>query len=268
MRKQRYGLGNVLLNEERLFLRPRMKQRIKKFAKRLLSALGINITRNQRYDALSLRVMQRVISRGDNCIDIGAHQGEVLDDMLRFAPEGEHHAFEPIPEMFVALKEKYRGNSRVNLHQVALADRCGETTFQHVTTNPAYSGLRQRTYTQAERVSEIKVEQRTLDNLLPSDYSVAFVKIDVEGAEYQVLKGAKETLKRTKPVVVFEHGLGASDHYGTTPEMVYDLLVEECGLTISLLDRFVVDAPPLSRDDFREEFYASRNYYFVAYHRP
>lgn len=244
-----------------------MKQRIKKIAKRVLSGLGINVTRNQRYDALSLRVMQRVISSGDNCIDIGAHRGEVLDDMLRFAPEGEHHAFEPIPEMFAALEEKYRGDSRVKLHQIALSDGCGETTFQHVTTNPAYSGLRRRTYTQNEQIAEIKVEQRALDTLLPSDYPVAFVKIDVEGAEYQVLKGAKATLKRTKPVIVFEHGLGASDHYGTTPEMVYDLLVDECGLTVSLLDRFVVDAPPLSRDDFREEFYASRNYYFVAYHR-
>lgn len=244
-----------------------MKQQIKKFAKRVLSGLGINVTRNQRYDALSLRVMQRVISRSDNCIDIGAHRGEVLDDMLRLAPEGRHHAFEPIPEMFEDLVAKYGRNDRVVLHRLALADASGQTTFQHVTSNPAYSGLKRRTYKQSEHITEIKVEQQRLDALLPPDFPVAFVKIDVEGAEYQVLKGATETLKRHKPVVVFEHGLGASDHYGTTPEMVYDLLVSECGFTVSLLDRFVVDAPPLSRDAFREEFYASRNYYFVAYHR-
>ena len=244
-----------------------MNQRIKKYAKRLLSGLGINLTRNQRYDALSLKVMQRVISDNDNCIDIGAHEGEVLDEMLCFAPNGQHHAFEPIPEMYSALVEKYKNDPRVEVHQIALADQCGQTTFQHVTSNPAYSGLRRRTYKHDEKITEIRVEQRALDTLIPNDFPVAFIKIDVEGAEYQVLKGAQETLKRTKPVIVFEHGLGASDHYGTTPEMVYDLLVDECGLTVSLLDRFVVDAPPLSRDDFRAEFYASRNYYFVAYHR-
>ena len=67
---------------------------------------------------------------------------------------------------------------------------------------------------------------------MPKDFPIHFMKIDVEGAELQVLRGAIQTILKYKPVIVFEHGLGAADHYGTKPEDIYDFLVSECGLSI------------------------------------
>lgn len=244
-----------------------MKNRIKQQLKKVLSALGVHLTRNQRYDALSLRVMQRVVSKASNCVDVGAHKGEITDELLKLAPDGQHYAFEPIPQMFHDLKAKYEGVRNVTLSDCALSDQKGTTSFQYVKTNPAYSGLRKRSYRQDETIEEIKVQKCLLDEVIPEHLKVDFIKIDVEGGEFQVLKGAKKLICRDKPVIIFEHGLGASDHYGTTPEMIYDLLCNDCAFEITLMEQFIVDAPPLSLDEFRTQFYKSINYYFVAYPR-
>ncbi len=62
------------------------------------------------------------------------------------------------------------------------------------------------------------------------------IKIDVEGAEREVLEGAIETIVRYKPTVVFEHGKGAAPHYATGPRDVYALLCAQAGLRIFDLD--------------------------------
>lgn len=240
-----------------------MKETLKQLVKRILSALGIHITRNQRYDALAMKVMRKAITADANCVDVGCHKGEMLDAMLKLAPEGRHFAFEPIPELYDQLKQRYNG--RVSVHQVALSDRTGKTTFQHVVTNPAYSGIKKRTYKNDEDIEQIEVKTDRLDTLLPDDFQLDFLKIDVEGGELQVLQGAREHIARSKPVIIFEHGIGASDHYGTTPDMIYQLLVEESGLQIGLLEDYLEERPGLSADEFARQYHESINYYFVAY---
>src|SRR4030095_15292398 len=170
-----------------------------------------------------------------NCIDVGCHQGAILDDMLRIAKDGTHFAFEPLPDLFAGLAAHYAGIPGVRLYELALSDNSGETTFQHVVSNPGYSGLKQRHYDRPdEQVVEIAVKMARLDDVLPPGIDIHLVKIDVEGAELQVLRGGIGMLRRCRPFVVFEHGLGAADCYGTRPEHVFDLL-SDCGLRVSLM---------------------------------
>jgi FkbM family methyltransferase len=224
-------------------------------------------TLNELYDAQTVAVMARVLARGSNCIDVGCHRGAILDDVLRFAPDGMHFAFEPLPDLFALLGAKYANVPTVRLHELALSDAPGETTFQHVVTNPAYSGLKRRRYDRPnEQVVEITVKVARLDDVLPSGFDIRLVKIDVEGAELQVLRGGTGMLCRCRPFVVLEHGLGASDYYGTRPEQVFDLL-SDCGLRVSLMNDWLEheSAKALARAAFAEEFDTGRNFYYLAH---
>ena len=48
------------------------------------------------------------------------------------------------------------------------------------------------------------VELKKLDDVIPTDVTIDFIKIDVEGAELGVLKGAKNVLLKNKPIIIFE----------------------------------------------------------------
>lgn len=222
---------------------------------------------NELYNRQTARVMERVLARDSICIDVGCHEGEILDEMLRLAPDGRHYAFEPLPHLHDLLARKYAGAANVRLFDAALSDAPGESTFQHVVTNPGYSGLLRRRFDRPhEDVVEIRVRLLRLDDVLPPQEPIRLVKIDVEGAELQVLRGAQGMLRRCRPYVIFEHGLGAADCYGTRPEMVHDLLAD-CGLRVSLMQDWLSGGPgsPLDREAFAAQFDRAINYYFLAH---
>jgi FkbM family methyltransferase len=122
--------------------------------------------------------MSRVLRKDSNCLDVGANEGVFLKDMLKYAPQGDHIAVEPIHELAERISEKY---PQVEVHECALSNVAGTSTFQLVVNNPGYSGLRRRHYDFGEPViKEIRVRTRTLDELYPKDRQLDFVKIDVE----------------------------------------------------------------------------------------
>jgi FkbM family methyltransferase len=218
---------------------------------------------NQAYDEQAIQVMSRVLNEDSNCIDVGCHAGVILMEILRFAPSGKHYAFEPIPQMAERLRKKF---PNVNVYELALSDTTGSTTFNHVLDFPGWSGIRKRSYPKSDpNIECITVKLEKLDNLIPEDVKIDLIKVDVEGAEFQVFSGAVETLKRNKPFVVFEHGIGGADHYGTTPEMVYELLVDNCGLHISLMRDWLRGKEPLTRKSFIQQGTHGPNWYFLAH---
>src|SRR5690606_23667035 len=108
------------------------------------------------------------------------------------------------------------------------------------------SGLIKRRYDRPnEEDCNITVKTDLLDRIIPVDMPIDLIKIDVEGGELLVLEGAKETIKRSKPVIIFEHGLGASDYYGAPPEQVFRLL-DGCGLKINTMERWLCGEQALS----------------------
>jgi len=220
---------------------------------------------NLLYDKQTYKIMKRVLTDKSNCVDVGAATGSILKQMRKFAPKGVHYAFEPLPHLYHKLVE---GFPSVKVFPYALSDSEGTASFCHVTNCPGYSGLRRRHYDFGEpEIEEITVETRLLDHIYPADLHCDFLKIDVEGAEMLVLRGAANLIKRCKPYIVFEHGLGGSDYYGVTSCDAYDLLVGEYGLGISLMEDWLEGKPELTRNDFKEQFDHCTNYYFIAHPR-
>lgn len=251
-----------------------MKKIIKKILKnsalqnlslsQLLLKTGL-VSRSEYYNILTELVMKKVLKDTSVCVDVGCHQGDILQMMLKYAPRGKMFAFEPLPDLFKYLNSHFSSNPNITFSDIALSDTRGESRFNYVITNPGYSGFKRRKYDRPEEEdTTITVTTDLMDNVL-GDAAVDFIKIDVEGAELQVLRGGKESIKKNKPYIVFEHGLGAADCYNTRPEDVFDLLNGYCGLKLTLMDRYLMHKEPLSKSEFCDQFYQGKNYYFLAY---
>jgi FkbM family methyltransferase len=149
-----------------------------------------------------LRYVDRIVEGRGVALDIGANRGHysyVLSGIFR-----EVHAFEPNPGVAGKLREY--GARNVESHDVALSSEEGELEL----FVPIVDGVEQHGWASfdpgnmagAREFTRVKVPVRTLDSFaLPE---VAFVKIDVEGHEVAVLRGAIETLRHCRPVVLIE----------------------------------------------------------------
>jgi len=239
---------------------------MKSLIKKLVKSLPFDFSLNQQYDTQTKRVIQKHCNSQSNCIDIGCHKGEIMDLFLQQSPGGKHIGFEPIPGMYNDLIAKYSKIANCSIYNIALSNTKGTTSFNYVISNPAYSGLVKRNYDRPQETDKlIEVDTDKLDNILPDDYKVDLIKIDVEGGELLVLEGAIGTLTKKRPVVIFEHGLGASDCYGTTPDQVFALF-EKCGYKITTMKNWLAGKDPFSRQQFEDQYYSKSNYYFLAYH--
>ena len=237
---------------------------MKEFLKNIIKLSPIPFTKNHKYDLETKKIIART-RKNFNSIDVGCHKGEILDLFLKHSPDGVHYGIEALPDFYKKLEEKYKDNRNCKILNIAASDEAKTIEFNHVVTNPAYSGMLKRDYdNDNEKDEKIQVLAERLDDKIPADVRIDIIKIDVEGAELQVLKGAKKIIQRHKPIVIFEHGLGASDHYGTTPEMIMAFFTD-ADMKISNLDSFLKEGKTLSEEAFKDQYYKKLNYYFVAH---
>lgn len=219
------------------------------------------ITHNMRYDVQTFKIMKIVLENESTFIDVGCHKGEVMDQALKLAPNGRHFAYEPIPYLYEELKIKYKDNCVVKNY--AISNNSGNTNFHHVVSNPAYSGIKKRSYPKEEKISKIKIKTTTLDDQLINENRVDLIKIDVEGGEFGVLSGAEKVIEKFHPVIIFEHGLGASEYYNTSSEDIFDFF-ENSKYSLFTLKGFISESTPLSKDKFNDLYHRNKEYYFLA----
>jgi FkbM family methyltransferase len=206
------------------------------------------------------RLLAFTLAPDANCVDVGAHRGSILTEMRRVAPHGHHVAFEPLPHLCALLRDSFPG---VEIHEAALSNRSGETDFAHVHgTAEGWSGLVRRPLPGGEEpaIEQLRVTLEVLDEVLDPAFPPAVIKIDVEGAEQQVIEGAMVTLRRDRPIVIFEHGVGSADAYGTEPRDIYRLLCHEADLRIFDLD----GTGPYTLDQLERTYYECERVNFVA----
>lgn len=158
-------------------------------------------------------LLHYALRRGDTFIDVGANVGFYTRmASILVGDSGKVFAFEPLPSAFRLLKMNAAGLTNVIVDASAIGDRDGEADFCVRPEGDTSSLLPDGSG------SNVKVSITTLDSrLLQADAapkSVDFIKIDVEGAELNVLRGAAKTIKKYRPLVYLEFLPLYADRYG------------------------------------------------------
>ena len=224
------------------------------------------LTLNERYDRQTKAILKKVCKDDSVCIDVGCYRGEILQAMMTAAPDAYHIAFEPVPDQFAFLKENF--SEHADIYPYALGNENKETIFHHVVSNPTYSGLQQRKYKGEEEIKEIRVQVRKLDEVISHDIPITLLKIDVEGGEFDVLKGSSALIQKWHPYIIFEHGVGGADKYGVYPGQLFDMLTSNFGYRICLMGDFLKNdkTQGFTKTQFEEQFTKELNCYFIAVH--
>lgn len=174
--------------------------------------IGSRIWHRGVFDLVTLEAIARLVDPGDTTLDIGANIGQMTTLMSQCAgPRGRVLAFDPHPEVFSLLSEnahrlkqnpKYAG---IVLHNLALSDREGEATLDLGSSWAANHGLARLADSESTGTHRIKVRVATLDSIVGPAAHVGFGKLDVEGHELKVLKGASALLREHRiRDVIFE----------------------------------------------------------------
>jgi FkbM family methyltransferase len=156
---------------------------------------------NVRYDALQIRLFSTQLAPGDTAIDIGAHGGQYSVLMSAMCgPTGQVVSFEPDPYALDLLRRNLALNPSIKpptIEACAVADRSGHRTLYSRHGNSQSSLARAAVETSSELVAEaIEVPAVSLDEYLLARRlpEPRWVKIDTEGAEILVLRGAARLL--------------------------------------------------------------------------
>jgi len=162
-------------------------------------------------------------------LDIGAHVG--LWSMILRKNFDRVAAFEPHPELIACFCKNLDGSlwpeGNVLLYQFALGNESGQVKLKVTEGN---SGNCHIVKNQDNAVNatehglgdtEIEVQMHTLDSAFADE--VSFIKIDVEGYEIEVLRGAERTIRTQKPYLLIEQKPGNAERYGYKRMAAVDL---------------------------------------------
>jgi FkbM family methyltransferase len=173
-----------------------------------------------------LMLLERFLQPGMVFVDGGANTGVFTFTAASIVGEkGRVLSFEPGAVCFDALKKSTALNrfSQVQPRQQALSDRTGIARFYHHHDQENSFSLGGDDAATFDEVSTITLDEVADVEQLPR---VDFIKLDVEGAEELVLRGAKDVLTRWQPVVLFEINLDAIQRLNLQPDGACRVLKE------------------------------------------
>ncbi len=183
---------------------------------------------------------------GDTFFDIGANVGFfTLFAAAKVGPGGMVHAFEPLQKLNEQLGASVEANGfrNVSLHRVACGDSTGLAQINVFAHNIGKSSLYD------EKINDAKIETVELvrlDDYLELAVPVNLMKIDVEGYEYEVLKGAQKTIAKYKPTIIMEFAVNRLANITGDDATAYAILefLKQKGYSIKTISGDVVEEFP------------------------
>ena len=156
----------------------------------------------------AVEFLKSIDNRHLSMVDVGGHRGETLAAIVKNVQQFSYQAFEPNPVSFQALSEyadSVRTEQRkITIHNAAVGSEIGTVEF-HITQATAVAGVLKPVEGLSERVpsgdheiaQSIQCNLMTIDSLseIDSDQSIDLLKIDTEGFDLEVMKGAEKSLR-------------------------------------------------------------------------
>jgi FkbM family methyltransferase len=183
------------------------------------------------YSSAELSWMGQVIKKDWVFFDIGANKGEFSLFAAKRLTQGKVIAFEPVPSLCAELQQNILLNhfQQVRVVCKGLSDCQGEAIIYNARekydnewnlgTYSIYQGNKTNT-------AFGKIELMVLDDFVKSENMerLDLMKIDIEGAEWKMLQGARETIARFKPLILVELNAETTAAAGYTPIDILDFL--------------------------------------------
>lgn len=188
------------------------------------------------YEQDNFTFLRAHVKQGDTVLDIGAHIGLFATAAAQLTgKDGKVYAFEPADETQQLLKQTIAINHFENVieaHSEAMGAKTGKITF-YVSSIKGDNSNSLVSYKEDRKLHPVEVDMFSIDDFVQQQKikKLAFIKIDVEGAEYDALTGATATLKNLRPaciVAIHPEPIAAK---GDSLEKIYDLIID-CGYTI------------------------------------
>ena len=182
-------------------------------------AIGRSILTTGVYDLAVSEALARLIAPGDTVVDAGANVGYMtVLASLAAGEEGRVLAFEPHPDLFAVARgnvdwaRRHHRAAAVALHQCALGDHTGVARLNVPCGFEDNDGMARLSVAADEPGRSIEVRLERLDDAIGGAV-VNVLKLDVEGSEAQVLRGASRALaeRRLRHVVFEEHDVRESE---------------------------------------------------------
>ncbi len=150
-----------------------------------------------------------LLEQSDDAVDVGAHHGHLMRQILMAAPAGRHLAVEPVPDHALELRAALPGNVIVEEYALTDDEVESEMEFLHLPRPTGWNGTRTNGANGSEAPPFRRLQVRTLSlDALVERHGLAprLIRIDVDGSEGLVLEGARRTIRAYEPALLVQHG--------------------------------------------------------------
>lgn len=181
--------------------------------------------KNNKHELTEIELLKQIIKNGDTVLDLGANIGVYTLIFAKLVGKSGHvFAFEPDPTNFEILKKNILVNKHENviLENKAVSNKEGNLKLYLSTEN---NGMH-RIYPSKWCKESIDINSIKIDNYFNKNQKIDFIKLDIEGAEYDALLGMESIIQNNENIVIFIEFVPTSlEEHGTNPEKVIDFFI-------------------------------------------
>ena len=194
---------------------------IKELIQKIFIFFGYKIINLKKNKSNLDQYLKTLINYNPLIFDVGANNGQSVENFKKIYPEAKFHCFEPNPDVWNILDKNYKDNKNVVTNIIAVSDQIGtnkfhiyanskHSSFNKLIPNHQYTKERSKTFNlkESEYLKKIvDVKTITLDKYCEENNikNIDILKIDTEGSEFDVLKGLNDDDFKIIKFIFFEH---------------------------------------------------------------